>query len=148
MEVFFKPFHVFSTLSPSGSDKNSGGIKLIPKDAPTNASPNCRQAILNWGELIRKGQMADGQSQIRAQQQKEGVSEGKKESINQPSDIYALILPVRGGMAFTGLGKLGPAKKVPTTVKLSSMKQRPTLRYIESYRKCNFVAGHVLDLTI
>ena len=76
--------------------------------------------------------MADGQSQIRAQQQKEGVSGHKKGSINQPSDIYALILPVRGGMAFTGLGKLGPAKKVPTTVKLSSMKQRPISVLIEN----------------
>ena len=71
---------------------------------------------------------------------KKGCPRAKRESINQPSDIYALILPVRGGMAFTGLGKLGPAKKIPTTVKLSSMKQRPTLRYIGSYQKCNFVA--------
>ena len=42
---------------------------------------------------------------------KKGCPRAKRESINQPSDIYALILPVRGGMAFTGLGKLGPAKK-------------------------------------
>ena len=71
---------------------------------------------------------------------KKGCLRAKRESINQPSDIYALILPVRGGMAFTGLGKLGPAKKVPTTVKLSSMKQRPSLRHMGSYQKCSFVA--------
>ena len=72
--------------------------------------------------------MADGQSQIRAQQQKEGVSGHKKGSINQPSDIYALILPVRGGVVFTGLRKLWPAKKIPGTVKLSSSAQLPTVQ--------------------
>ena len=72
--------------------------------------------------------MADGQSQIRAQPQKEGVSGHKKGSINQPSDIYALILPVRGGVAFTGLRKLWPAKKIPGTVRLSSSAHLPTVQ--------------------
>ena len=67
LEIFSKPCHAFYQHDILWAQiKSFGGLKLILKDAPTNAPPNCRQASLNWGELIRKGQMADGQSQIRA----------------------------------------------------------------------------------
>ena len=58
--------------------------------------------------------MADVQSQIRAQQQKEGVSGHKKGSINQPSDIYALILPVRGGFGIHWIEEITACKKDPS----------------------------------